>query len=94
MLRAFRDEPVSERIEEQTARNFQARELWKAVQKLNVLDQQIVYLRYFLDLPVAETAEILKVAEGTVKSRLSRALEKLRDIIRQDFPLLSEERET
>jgi RNA polymerase sigma-70 factor (ECF subfamily) len=94
LLRAFRDEPVSERIEEQTARNFQARELWKAVQKLNVLDQQIVYLRYFLDLPVAETAEILKVAEGTVKSRLSRALEKLRDIIRQDFPLLSEERET
>ena len=94
LLRAFRDEPVSERIEEQTARNFQARELWKAVQKLNVLDQQIVYLRYFLDLSVAETAEILKVAEGTVKSRLSRALEKLRDIIRQDFPLLSEERET
>ena len=94
LLRAFRDEPVSERIEEQSVRNFQARELWKAVQKLNVLDQQIVYLRYFLDLPVAETAEILKVAEGTVKSRLSRALEKLRDIIRQDFPLLSEGRET
>jgi len=94
LLRAFRDEPVSERIEEQSVRNFQARELWKAVQKLNVLDQQIVYLRYFLDVPVAETAEILKVAEGTVKSRLSRALEKLRDIIRQDFPLLSEERET
>jgi RNA polymerase sigma-70 factor (ECF subfamily) len=93
LTRAFREEPVSERIEEQSARNFQARELWKAVQRLNVLDQQIVYLRYFLELPVAETAEILSVPEGTVKSRLSRALEKLRSIIRQDFPLLSEERE-
>ena len=93
LTRAFREEPVAERIEEQSTRNFQAHELWKAVQRLNVLDQQIVYLRYFLDLPVAETSEILHVPAGTVKSRLSRALEKLRTIIRQDFPLLSEERE-
>jgi RNA polymerase sigma-70 factor (ECF subfamily) len=93
LMRSFRDEPASERIEERSARNFQARELWKAVQRLNVLDQQIVYLRYFLELPVTETAEILNVPEGTVKSRLSRALEKLRNIIRRDFPLLFEERE-
>jgi RNA polymerase sigma-70 factor, ECF subfamily len=93
LQRAFRQEPAPERMEEQSAHNHQARELWRAVQKLNELDQQIVYLRYFLDLSVAETAEILKVPEGTVKSRLSRALEKLRNIIRQDFPLLSEERE-
>lgn len=93
LMRAFREEPISERIEEQSARSFQARELWKAVQKLNVLDQQIVYLRYFLELPVAETAEVLSVPVGTVKSRLSRALEKLRTIIREDFPLLTEERE-
>jgi RNA polymerase sigma-70 factor, ECF subfamily len=93
LLRAFRDEPISKPLEDQNPRNLQARELWEAVQKLNVLDQQIVYLRYFLDLPVTETAQILQVAEGTVKSRLSRALEKLRDIIRQDFPFLFEERE-
>ncbi|HSK66212.1 MAG TPA: RNA polymerase sigma factor [Anaerolineales bacterium] len=92
LMRAFRDEPASEGIEERSARNFQASELWQAVQKLSVLDQQIVYLRYFMDLPVAETAEILQVAEGTVKSRLSRALEKLRGIIKQDFPVLSEGR--
>lgn len=93
LVRAFRDEPAAERLEDQSAQKFQAGELWKAVQKLSLLDQQIVYLRYFLDLPVAETAQILQVAEGTVKSRLSRALEKLRDIIRQDFPVLSEGRE-
>jgi RNA polymerase sigma-70 factor, ECF subfamily len=93
LMRAFRDEPASEGIEEQNVQNFQANELWKAVQKLNVLDQQIVYLRYFLELPVADTAQILQVAEGTVKSRLSRALEKLRSVIQQDFPVLADRRE-
>ena len=56
-------------------------------------DQQVVYLRYFMDLSVAETAAVLQVAEGTVKSRLSRALEKLRAIIKQGFPVFIEEHE-
>jgi RNA polymerase sigma-70 factor (ECF subfamily) len=92
LTRAFREEPPPENMEEKSAQKSQAGELWQAVQKLSLLDQQIVYLRYFLELPVVETAEILEIAEGTVKSRLSRALEKLRGIIRQDFPLLSEGR--
>ena len=64
-----------------------------AVQNLKEPDQQVVYLRYFMDLSVAETAAVLQVAEGTVKSRLSRALEKLRAIIKQGFPVFIEEHE-
>lgn len=91
LTRAFRNEPAfSASIEERSTRQMEASHLWKAVQTLGVPDQQIVYLRYFLDLSVAETAEVLKIAEGTVKSRLSRALERLREIIRQDFPVLTE----
>ena len=93
LTRAFRDEPTSVTIEEKSSQRMQANVLWKAVQTLNIPDQQIVYLRYFLDLSVTETADVLQVAEGTVKSRLSRALEKLRSNIRQDFPVLSEGRE-
>ena len=92
LMRAFQDEPTSSGIEEKSVKNLEASELWQAVKNLNLADQQIVYLRYFLDLPVAETAQVLQVAEGTVKSRLSRALEKLRNIIQQDFPVLSEGR--
>ena len=69
---------------------MEANDLWKAVQNLNEPDQQVVYLRYFMDLSVAETADVLQVAEGTVKSRLSRALEKLRVIIKQNFPVFAE----
>jgi len=94
LMRAFQDEPTSSGIEEKSVKNLEASELWQAVKNLNLADQQIVYLRYFLDLPVAETAQVLQVAEGTVKSRLSRALEKLRNIIQQDFPVLSEGRKT
>jgi len=93
LTRAFRDEPAPADIEEKSAQRMQASELWEAVRNLKKADQQIVYLRFFLDLPVSETAEVLQIAEGTVKSRLSRALEKLRTIIREDFPLLSERRE-
>ena len=93
LTRAFRDEPASVTIEEDSSQQMQANDLWKAVQTLKLPDQQIVYLRYFLDLTVSETAEVLQVAEGTVKSRMSRALEKLRNIIQQDFPVFAEEHE-
>ena len=92
-MRAFRDEPKAIALEEKSSQFTEANELWRAVQQLDLPDQQIVYLRYFLDLPVSETAEVLQVAEGTVKSRLSRALEKLRKIIHHDFPVLFEGRE-
>ena len=91
LTRAFRDEPISiNSTEENSSQALQANDLWKAVQTLKLPDQQIVYLRYFLDLTVSETAEVLQVAEGTVKSRMSRALEKLRNVIQQDFPVLVE----
>ena len=90
LTRAFRNEPAPVNIEDKSSQHLEANELWKAVQTLSVPDQQIVYLRYFLDLSVHETAEVLQVPEGTVKSRLSRALERLRGIIQQDFPVLAE----
>jgi len=90
LTRAFRDEPPLINIEEKNVKSTQADDLWKAVQTLNLPDQQIIYLRYFLDLSVGETAQVLEVAEGTVKSRLNRAIEKLRKIIQQDFPVLFE----
>jgi len=93
LTRAFRDEPSPDSIEEKSAQRMQANELWEAVQSLKMTDQQIVYLRYFLELSVAETADVLQIAEGTVKSRLSRALEKLQKIIRDEFPVLIEGRD-
>jgi RNA polymerase sigma-70 factor (ECF subfamily) len=41
-----------------------------------------VVLYYLVDLDVATTAQLLKVSEGTVKSALSRAREKLAPLLR------------
>jgi len=90
LTRAFRDEPAPASVEEKSTQYMEANDLRKAVQNLNEPDQQVVYLRYFMDLSVAETAEVLQVAEGTIKSRLSRALEKLRAIIKREFPVFTE----
>ncbi|MCB8945682.1 MAG: RNA polymerase sigma factor [Ardenticatenaceae bacterium] len=66
--------------------------LWQAVQKLRPAAQEIIYLRYFLELSEAETADTLQIRPGTVKSRLHRALQQLRAIIETDFAELAEDR--
>jgi RNA polymerase sigma-70 factor (ECF subfamily) len=93
LMRTFQDQPAQADVEEHHSQGLEAGELWRAVRSLRPADQQIVYLRYFLELSTAETAEALQIAEGTVKSRLKRALEKLRARIDRDFPALSEGRE-
>jgi len=91
ITRAFRLETQNSLdIEERSELDQDSHQLWKAVRQLSIDDQQVVYLRFFLDLSVAEAAQALDVAEGTVKSRLNRALGRLRAIIKTDFPALSE----
>ena len=53
-------------------------ELTAALNRLPEHDREALTCRYFLDLSEAETAAALGVRPGTVKSRLSRALERLR----------------
>ena len=56
----------------------QRRELLGAVNALRGDDLRVIAYRYFLDLSEAEMATVLGCARGTVKSRLSRALGRLR----------------
>ncbi|MBI3958424.1 MAG: sigma-70 family RNA polymerase sigma factor [Chloroflexi bacterium] len=74
---------------EETEAQEQALHLWTAVQRLARSDQEVIYLRYFLELSVGESANALGVASGTVKSRSSRALTRLRQVIETEFPELA-----
>ena len=55
------------------------REVVAAVARLRPEDRLVIAYRYWFDLSEAEMAEALGCARGTVKSRLSRALVKLRE---------------
>jgi len=70
----------------------EARALWDAVRRLSAQEQEVIYLRFMLELSVRETAEVLNVPPGTVKSRQSRALRRLKGVVQHDFPLLMEGR--
>jgi RNA polymerase sigma-70 factor (ECF subfamily) len=53
-------------------------ELLAALEQLEEHDRLVLSCRYLLDLSETETAEVLSLRRGTVKSRTSRALERLR----------------
>jgi RNA polymerase sigma-70 factor (ECF subfamily) len=90
LTRAAREMPPTPDLETARDRRWLASRTWDAVKRLPGPAQEVIALRYFLECSVAETADALGVAEGTVKSRLSRALERLRALIEVEFPELKD----
>ena len=59
----------------------QARNLRKAIMRLDFSSREIVMLKHFRDLSYDRIAEILKIPKGTVMSRLYYARRKLAEIL-------------
>ena len=59
-------------------------EMLEAVGALPDADRAVIACRYFLDLTQEETATVLELPVGTVKSRQSAALERLRALMREE----------
>lgn len=55
----------------------------QALAQLTPEHRQVVVLRYFADLTVPQVARSAGVREGTVKSRLHRALRQMRELLEQ-----------
>ena len=61
--------------------------LFAALLRLSDADREVIAYRYLLQLSEAETAAALGVAVGTAKSRLSRALDRLRAVMTTEEPV-------
>jgi RNA polymerase sigma-70 factor (sigma-E family) len=70
----------------------QSAALWEFVQTLPRKQRAVIVLRYYEDLSEAETAELLGISVGTVKSQASRALAAMRSRV-HDHPVLAPDRE-
>jgi RNA polymerase sigma-70 factor (ECF subfamily) len=59
-------------------RALERRTLGRAFNRLDARDRVLLTLHHFWDLPIAETAAHLGIPEGTVKSRVHYAMDRLR----------------
>lgn len=53
-------------------------EMNEAIESLSSVEQQLIFLKYFQNTKIKEIAELEKIPEGTVKSRLHKALKSLK----------------
>jgi RNA polymerase sigma factor (sigma-70 family) len=85
-----RRHPAAEPLDEVETRES-ATETWDLIEERHALGQllgeltpqqrEVVVLRFYLDQSVADTAELLGIAEGTVKSSAHRGLAQLRGLL-------------
>ncbi len=92
LTRLLRASPATTAVEAGPERTAEAREqsdlLLRALDELREDDRVVLYLRHFLDLPEDEIAGVIGKRPGTVKSRLSRAHGRLRELIERRYPEL------
>lgn len=58
--------------------------LIELVHRLNTRQAAVIHLYYYEDYPVRDIARMMRISEGTVKSRLSRAREQLRAMLEEE----------
>ncbi len=64
-------------LEEQRVVEATGRRVRDAVQSLPTRQRSVVYLFYWMEVPIAEIAELMSMKSGTVKSELHRARQRL-----------------
>jgi RNA polymerase sigma-70 factor (ECF subfamily) len=78
--------PIGEMVEPAADQRFEHRiELQDAIDRLEEDHRIVILLHYMEDLSIKDIAEILEQKEGTIKSRLSRARNKLSQLLSDHY---------
>ena len=73
-------EEEKSRLESEMSRHKDFLSIQKKIKDLSIIYQEVIALRYFEQKSINEISEILEKNEGTVKSLLSRGIEKLKKV--------------
>ena len=73
--------PLDENVEEPFIWEPEQSVLYDTVMELTPKYRETVYLYYFEDFSVKEIADILKISETAVQTRLQRARQKLKEVL-------------
>ena len=71
-------EPISRRQQDVDERQDQRLDLGRQMSKLPATDRAVVFLFFYLDLPLNEVAKVLRISPQAAKSRVHRAVTRLR----------------
>jgi RNA polymerase sigma factor (sigma-70 family) len=82
---------TGESVESLALVQVEHQQLWEALNRLKDDDRAVLILGYLMGYGEAETAEVLGVKRGTVKSRKHNALQRLRTLVEREFPGLKPE---
>ena len=81
--RAYLERERQRRVESIAPHDPAEREaLWQALEKLSAKQRTAIVLRFYEDLTEEQTADVMGVPRGTVKSLVSRGLDAMREQIR------------
>ena len=66
-------------MEQTVIQNAEDRELASAVMSLPIKYREVIYLFYYEELSIKEIATVIEVKENTIKTRLKKAKELLKE---------------
>ncbi|MBG9838877.1 RNA polymerase factor sigma C [Bacillus anthracis] len=72
-------EGQKESVEQTVIQNAEDRELASAVMNLPIKYREVIYLFYYEELSIKEIATVIEVKENTIKTRLKKAKELLKE---------------
>jgi RNA polymerase sigma-70 factor (ECF subfamily) len=75
--------PENSRMEEKMDASLELEQTIEAIGELKSAEQEVVILRFMEELSVAETAKITGKSEGAIKVTQHRAVNKLKELLRQ-----------
>jgi len=76
--------PSNENIEDKLVSQQQKKILYKTLSYLKPIEKQLIVLRYFEELSIAEVASVVRKEEGAVRVRIHRILRKMKEYIAEN----------